>query len=46
MAQVDQLVKVGVMKPENKPSYDKIVDKSLYIEAANVSRVNSSRAQY
>jgi hypothetical protein len=27
-------VKVGVMKPENKPSYDKIVDKSLYIEAA------------
>lgn len=34
MAQVDQLVKVGVMKPENKPSYDKIVDKSLYAEAA------------
>ena len=34
MAQVDQLVKVGVMKPENKPSYDKIVDKSLYSEAA------------
>ena len=34
MAQVDQLVKVGVMKAENKPSYDKIVDKSLYIEAA------------
>ena len=34
MAQVDQLVKVGVMKAENKPSYDKIVDKSLYAEAA------------
>jgi ABC-type nitrate/sulfonate/bicarbonate transport system substrate-binding protein len=34
MAQVDQLVKVGVMKPDNKPSYDKIVDKSLYAEAA------------
>jgi ABC-type nitrate/sulfonate/bicarbonate transport system substrate-binding protein len=34
MAQVDQLVKVGVMKAENKPAYDKIVDKSLYAEAA------------
>ena len=34
MAQVDQLVKVGVMKAENKPSYDNIVDKSLYAEAA------------
>ena len=34
MAQVDQLVKVGVMKAENKPSYDKLVDKSLYAEAA------------
>jgi ABC-type nitrate/sulfonate/bicarbonate transport system substrate-binding protein len=34
MAQVDQLVKVGVMKAENKPSYDKIVDKTLYAEAA------------
>ena len=41
MAQVDQLVKVGVMKPENKPSYDKIVDKSLYIEAAK--RVSSMK---
>ena len=34
MAQVDQLVKVGVMKAENRPSYSKIVDKSLYAEAA------------
>ena len=33
MAQVDDLVKVGIMKPENKPSYDKIVDRSLYAEA-------------
>jgi len=33
MAQVDDLVKVGLMKPENKPSYDKIVDRSLYAEA-------------
>ena len=28
-----QLVKIGVIKPENKPGYDKIVDKSLYAEA-------------
>jgi ABC-type nitrate/sulfonate/bicarbonate transport system substrate-binding protein len=34
MAQVDELVKVGVMKAETKPSYSKIVDKSLYAEAA------------
>jgi ABC-type nitrate/sulfonate/bicarbonate transport system substrate-binding protein len=33
MAQVDQLVKIGVLKGE-KPGYDKIVDKSLYAEAA------------
>lgn len=33
MAQVDDLVKVGIMKPENKPAYDKIVDRSLYAEA-------------
>lgn len=34
MAQVDDLVKVGLMKAENKPAYSKIVDKSLYAEAA------------
>ena len=34
MAQVDQLVKVGVMKADVKPAYNKIVDKSLYAEAA------------
>jgi ABC-type nitrate/sulfonate/bicarbonate transport system substrate-binding protein len=33
MAQVNDLVKVGIMKAENKPSYDKLVDKSLYSEA-------------
>jgi ABC-type nitrate/sulfonate/bicarbonate transport system substrate-binding protein len=33
MSQLDQLVKIGVIKPENKPGYDKIVDKSLYAEA-------------
>jgi ABC-type nitrate/sulfonate/bicarbonate transport system substrate-binding protein len=33
MAQVDDLVKVGLMKPENKPSYDKLVDRTLYAEA-------------
>jgi ABC-type nitrate/sulfonate/bicarbonate transport system substrate-binding protein len=33
MSQLDQLVKIGAIKPENKPSYDKIVDKSLYAEA-------------
>lgn len=34
VAQVDELVKVGKMKAETKPSYEKIVDKSLYAEAA------------
>ncbi len=34
MAQVDDLVKVGVMKAEAKPDYNKIVDRSLYAEAA------------
>jgi ABC-type nitrate/sulfonate/bicarbonate transport system substrate-binding protein len=34
MAQVDELVKVGIMKAANKPSYDKLVDRSLYAEAA------------
>jgi hypothetical protein len=34
MAQVDELVKVGIMKAANKPSYDKLVDTSLYAEAA------------
>ena len=33
MAQVDDLVRVGIMKAENKPSYDKIVDRTLYAEA-------------
>jgi hypothetical protein len=33
MAQVDDLIRVGLMKAENKPSYDKIVDRSLYAEA-------------
>jgi NitT/TauT family transport system substrate-binding protein len=33
MAQVDDLVRVGLMKAENKPSYDKIVDRTLYAEA-------------
>jgi hypothetical protein len=33
MAQVDDLVKVGLMKAENKPSYDKLVDRTLYAEA-------------
>jgi hypothetical protein len=40
MAQVDDLVKVGIMKAENKPSYDKIVDRSLYAEA--MKRVEKS----
>ncbi len=39
MSQLDQLVKIGVIKAENKPSYDKIVDKSLYAEA--LKRVES-----
>lgn len=33
MAQVNDLVKVGLMKPENKPTYDKLVDPTLYAEA-------------
>lgn len=33
MAQVDDLVKVGLMKAENKPSYAKLVDRTLYAEA-------------
>jgi NitT/TauT family transport system substrate-binding protein len=33
MAQVDDLIKVGLMKPENKPTYDKLVDRTLYAEA-------------
>ena len=33
MSQLDQLVKIGTIKPENRPSFDKIVDKSLYAEA-------------
>ena len=33
MAQVNDLVNVGIMKAANKPSYDKIVDTSLYAEA-------------
>jgi ABC-type nitrate/sulfonate/bicarbonate transport system substrate-binding protein len=41
MAQVDQLIKVGVMKAENKPAYSKIVDRSLYAEAAKrVAKTN------
>lgn len=39
MSQLDQLVKIGVIKAANKPSYDKIVDKSLYAEA--LKRVES-----
>src|SRR5208282_5902121 len=33
MGQVDEMVKDGLMKPDAKPSYDKIVDKSFYAEA-------------
>lgn len=39
MSQVEQLVKIGTIKAANKPSYDKIVDKSLYAEA--LKRVES-----
>ncbi len=39
MSQLDQLVKIGAIKAEKKPSYDKIVDKSLYAEA--LKRVES-----
>jgi ABC-type nitrate/sulfonate/bicarbonate transport system substrate-binding protein len=34
MAQVDDLVRVGILKADVKPAYNKIVDKSLYAEAA------------
>ena len=33
MGQVDEMIKDGLMKPDAKPSYDKLVDKSLYREA-------------
>ena len=33
MSQVNEMVKAGLMKPDAKPSYDKLVDKSLYAEA-------------
>ena len=33
MGQVTEMVKDGLMKPDVKPSYDKLVDKSLYAEA-------------
>ena len=33
MGQVDEMVKDGLMKPEAKPTYDKLVDKTLYAEA-------------
>lgn len=33
MGQLDQLVKIGSVKADQKPTYDKIVDKSLYAEA-------------
>lgn len=33
MGQVDEMIKDGLMKPDAKPSYDKLVDKSLYAEA-------------
>jgi hypothetical protein len=33
MSQLDQLVQIGSVKADQKPSFDKIVDKSLYAEA-------------
>jgi NitT/TauT family transport system substrate-binding protein len=33
MGEVDQLVKIGTIKEANRPSYDRIVDTSLYAEA-------------
>jgi len=33
MGQVTEMVKDGLMKPDVKPSYDKLVDKSIYAEA-------------
>ena len=34
MAQLNELVQIGSVKPEQKPTYEKIVDTSLYDEAA------------
>jgi ABC-type nitrate/sulfonate/bicarbonate transport system substrate-binding protein len=34
VSQIDQLINAGSMKPENRPSYGTIVEKSLYAEAA------------
>lgn len=34
MAQLDQLVQIGSVKADQKPTYNKIVDTSLYAEAA------------
>lgn len=34
MSQVDELVRVGSMNAANKPAYNKIIDASLYAEAA------------
>ena len=34
MSQVAQLVSIGTIKPDNAPTFDKIVDRSLYAEAA------------
>ncbi len=33
MGQASEMVKDGLLKPDAKPSYDKLVDKSLYAEA-------------
>lgn len=33
MSQLDQLVQIGSVKAEQKPTFDRIVDKSLYAEA-------------
>ena len=40
MSQVNELVKVGIMKAENKPSYNEIVDRSLYAEAMKRVQAN------
>jgi ABC-type nitrate/sulfonate/bicarbonate transport system substrate-binding protein len=34
MAQLNELVQIGSVKPEQKPAFEKIVDTSLYAEAA------------
>jgi NitT/TauT family transport system substrate-binding protein len=34
MAQLNELVQIGSVKPEQKPTFEKIVDTSLYAEAA------------